>query len=58
MLGGKTRNMSYPYEILKHEENEMKKVEALQGCSRLKANRRNMNQEKQLSKKVSKSRRQ
>lgn len=43
MLGG---NMSYLYEILKNGENDMKEVEALQGCSHLKASRRNMNQEK------------
>ena len=43
--------MSYPYEILKNGENDMKEVEALQGCSHLKASRRNMNQEKWLSEK-------
>ena len=43
--------MSYPYEILKNGENDMKEVKALQGCSHLKASRRNMNQEKWLSEK-------
>ena len=43
--------MSYLYEILKHGENDLKEAEALQGCSHLKAGRRNMNQEKRLSEK-------
>ena len=48
MLGG---DMSYLHEILKHGENDLKEAEALQGCSHLKASRRNMNQEKWLSEK-------
>lgn len=50
MLEGKTRNEGYPYETLKHGENEMKQGEALQGYTHLKANRKKVSQEKRFSK--------